>query len=66
MVAKFELTEEEMVPWNDVDLTGVDTWIGSLPVEGEAKRELVIAYITNLIVLRFVSFWEYVRFIGDL
>ena len=25
--------------------------MGSLPVEGEAKRELVIAYITNLIDL---------------
>ena len=65
-MAQFELREEAMIPCNDVDLTGVDTWIGSLPVEGEAKRELVIAYITNLIVLRFVSFWEYVRFIGDL
>ena len=43
MVAQFELTEEEaMIPWNDVDLTGVNTWIGSLPVEGEAKRELIL------------------------
>ena len=44
MVAQFELREEAMIPWNDVDLTGVDTWIGSLPVEGEAKRELVLIW----------------------